>query len=547
MKAIMSHQRSAAILVFLSIVSCAILLSLYSAPIAVDAQEGALNDSPTSPEATFPGTGVGAIPDGGSPCPLLGAPLNITFNVSGIAAAPSSVSVSMTFGLSHTWMGDITATLIAPNGASKTLFGRTGATTASGTGDNSDLGATYVFSDTAPAPPSGGWWQESTVRSAAEVMTAGTYRSTDSGGAGAVNPMPPTNLTAAFAGIPTSNGNWTLRVTDGCQVDTGSITAASLILNASAVTPQYIVDFNGDGTTDFSVVRNTGGGATGQVTWFQGINGAPIFSAQPWGIATDFFVPADFDGDHKTDIAVWRPGAQAFFYILQSTTNTVRAVPFGITGDDPTIAGDYTGDGKFDPAVYRAGAAVGDRSFWYYLASSGPLNGQIVVTQWGQNGDFPAPGDYSGDGKADFCVQRNAGGGSGVFFEHDGTGGPDVPGPTTVTYFGNSSDLILPGDYDGDGKTDICVARGSGGQINWYYDPSSIAGLQVVPNSWGLSASDFPTQGDYDGDGRTDVAVWRPSATPGQTSYYYLGSTVGIRAMQWGHQGDYPVANYNSH
>jgi hypothetical protein len=320
-----------------------------------------------------------------------------------------------------------------------------------------------------------------------------------------------------------------------------------LTINTGAVVSQHVVDFDGDGKTDFSVVRNTGGGPSGQVTWFQGINGTSTFLAQQWGIATDFFVPGDFDGDHKTDIAVWRPGAQAYFYILQSATNTVQAVPFGVTGDDPTILGDYTGDGKFDPAVYRAGANSGDRSYWYYLASSGPLNGQIAVTQWGQNGDFPAPGDFNGDGKADFCVQRNGGGGGAVFFEHDGSGGADVPGPTTATFFGTPTDVIVPGDYDGDGKTDLAVERGIAGQINWFYDPSSIPGIQVIATQWGASATDFRAQGDYDGDGKTDVAVWRPSATPGQTSYYYLGSTVGVRAFQWGQNGDYPVANYNTH
>lgn len=540
---------SAATLVFLSIVACAMLLSLYYAPTAVQAQEDLKGEQSFAPEATFAGTGVGAIPDGGTGCaPSPGAARDITFNVTGISGAPSSVSVSVTFGSpNHTFMGDIVATLIAPNGANKTLFGRTGSTSATGFGDGTDLGGTYVFSDTAPAPPSGGWWQEATVRDSASAMTAGTYRTTDSGGAGAVNPMPATNLTAAFAGVANPNGTWTLRLTDGCSGDTGAVTAASLTLNGSTVIPQHVVDYDGDGKTDFSVVRNTGGGANGQLTWFNGINGSATYLAQQWGLAGDFIMAGDFDGDHKSDITVWRPGAQSNFYILQSSTNTFRTVPFGVTGDDPTVIGDYTGDGKWDPAVYRAGANSGDRSYWYYLASSGPLVNQVVVTQWGQNGDFVAPGDYSGDGKNDFCVQRNAGGGSAVFYEHNGSGGADVPGPTTATFFGTPTDVVVPGDYDGDGKTDIAVVRGIAGQYNWFYDPSSIDGVQAVTTIWGASATDFFVQGDYDGDGRTDTAVWRPSATPGQTSFYYLGSTVGVRAYQWGQNGDYPVANYNRH
>ena len=113
---------------------------------------------------------------------------------------------------------------------------------------------------------------------------------------------------------------------------------------------------------------------------------------------------------------------------------------------------------------------------------------------------------------------------------------------------GTSSDLILPGDYDGDGKTDVAVARGSGGQIVWSYEPSTALNTIVGPVAWGLSATDFPTQGDYDGDGKTDRAVWRPNADPTQCFFLIMKSTDGaLFSSEWGQQGDYPVANYNSH
>ena len=64
----------------------------------------------------------------------------------------------------------------------------------------------------------------------------------------------------------------------------------------------------------------------------------------PWGQATDFFVPEDYDGDNKTDFAVWRPGPPggAAWYILNSIGSTVRAENFGQTGDDPTIQATMT-------------------------------------------------------------------------------------------------------------------------------------------------------------------------------------------------------------
>jgi hypothetical protein len=303
----------------------------------------------------------------------------------------------------------------------------------------------------------------------------------------------------------------------------------------TAAPAQHIVDFDGDGKTDYAVVRNTGGGPTGQITWFTAINGSATTTGQLWGIATDFFVPNDYDGDGKTDIAVWRSGAQGVFYILQSSTNTARIENFGQTGDDPTVVDDYDGDGKVDVAVYRAGASPGLQSTWFYRGSLSNPSGNITFMPWGVNGDFPAPGDYDNDGKADFVVQRNNGGGQARFWMNRSTSG------FTSVVFGTPTDVIVPGDYDGDGRTDLAVVRGISGQINWFFD-YNLDGVQDQQVAFGASATDFPIQGDYDGDGKTDVAVWRS----GQFWILPSGGSM-IPVFPWGANGDYPVANYNTH
>ena len=130
---------------------------------------------------------------------------------------------------------------------------------------------------------------------------------------------------------------------------------------ALAVNQQHVSDYDGDGKTDWALVRNTGGGPGGQLTWFiqQNLNGSngPI-TYQVFGSQGDEFVPNDYDGDSKTDIAIWRP-SETNWYILQSQTSTLRAEQFGISTDDPSIVGDYDGDGKADLAVYRGGASAG--------------------------------------------------------------------------------------------------------------------------------------------------------------------------------------------
>jgi hypothetical protein len=295
-------------------------------------------------------------------------------------------------------------------------------------------------------------------------------------------------------------------------------------------------DYDGDGKTDFAVYRNTTG------AWYlnQSRDGGASFQ---WGAPTlkDLPVPEDYDGDGKDDIAVWRSGAAgvASFYILNSNGNTARVEPFGQTSDDPSVVGDYNNDGKADLAVYRAGANSGDPSTWFYRTTPG---GPVAFVPWGQNGDFPAPGDYDGDGRNDFVIQRNNGGGQARFWMSQTTAG------FQTVVFGAPTDVIVPGDYDGDGKTDIATVRGFSGNIAWFVRPSSTGVIPGYPTAiFGSSATDFPAQGDYDGDGKSDFAIWRPSATPGQSAFWVQSATGSVTIQPFGQNGDYPVANFNTH
>jgi subtilisin-like proprotein convertase family protein len=506
--------------------------------------------SGTAAAAEFAGSNLGSIPDNDP------NGRDVTFSVGGLTAPLADVTISMT--LAHTYVRDLEATLIAPGGVSRrVIFARTGVNS---NGGGNGLGATYTFSDRV----TGDWWV--TVGAASGVIPAGNYRSST---AGFFNSSIKTGgcnspLTFAFNGLSTAqvNGTWTLHVADLQAADTGAISAAKLTLMGandqiyfngfegmnpgSCVHAQF--DYTGSNRSSYVVVRNTGGGPGGAITWLIRDNdGTPNGFERSYtvGVATDLFIGGDFDGDGVWDPAIWHPATPGHYTVRPSSRPTgvpLIELDYGQIGDDAKQAGDYDGDGKADFALYRAGAMSGDPSFMVIRLSG---DGADRILPSGLNGYFASGGsDIDGDGFADVAMQSNAGGGAAKFDIHTGTTGAIVD-----TYnFGMPTDVIITGNHTGNARADTTVIRASGADLAWNTRDSAtgVAQPQVL---FGNSATDFGLSSDFDGDGYDDYAVWRPNLNPALTIFSVRPSSSPGNPfdVNFGQNGDYPVANSRAH
>ena len=72
-----------------------------------------------------------------------------------------------------------------------------------------------------------------------------------------------------------------------------------------------------------------------------------------------------------------------------------------------------------------------------------------------------------------------------------------------------------PGDYDGDGKADFAIFRPSTGL--WLIFKSSTKYSTWISRTWGQTGDVPVAGGDFDGDGKADITFYRPS-----TGYWYI-------------------------
>jgi YD repeat-containing protein len=317
-----------------------------------------------------------------------------------------------------------------------------------------------------------------------------------------------TILLASFviaAAITAASGEKLMAFFVGPQVS--AIVSAAPVAPPPMPQPSAAVDFDFDGDGKADVGRWHSANAEFKIKNSNGGSfstwtvGAGPSSARP--------APADYDNDGKTDAATFDSGTWKIRKSSDGTTTTITG--FGQAGDIPQ-SGNYTGSTADELAVYRPSNGT-----WYWREFG---NSTVYSLQYGVSTDIPVIGDYDGDGDVEPTVYR-----SGVWW---------ISGVSVVNW-GVSGDVPVPADYDNDGKTDPAVFRPSEG--NWYILCSSTSYADYMQYGWGMSG-DQPTPGDYDGDGKADPAIWRQKTGMWWT---WKTATSTYDAIALGVSGDFAV------
>ena len=175
---------------------------------------------------------------------------------------------------------------------------------------------------------------------------------------------------------------------------------------------------------------------------------------------------------------------------------------------------------------------------WYSLSASA-FSTSAKATTSSVGVSAPAGCGWTAVSNASWLAVIAGGSGNGngsVTFAVAANNGPARVGTLTIAGIAfpvvQAARATLPGDFDGDGRTDTTVFRPSTG-IRYTRDSST---GNTAFYQWGANG-DVPVPGDYDGDARLDRAVYRPATG----IWYVLQSSTNTGAFyQWGLSGTFP-------
>ncbi|BDX05671.1 hypothetical protein MACH26_11920 [Planctobacterium marinum] len=188
----------------------------------------------------------------------------------------------------------------------------------------------------------------------------------------------------------------------------------------------------------------------------------------------DYPVAADYDGDGITDFAVVR-SSKGIWIIRQSSTSDIVEVKTNFKVGDIPVLGDFDGDGLAD-AAYRNP----DERRWYIYPSGKTKNGiiapeQVQSIRFGlAEDDIPVTADYDGDGATDLAVWRPS---AGVWIIRN-----SQSLEISENWFEGLSDALpFAADFDGDGRDDIALYSAISGKLTIRYSATKADWQRFFP------------------------------------------------------------------
>ena len=212
----------------------------------------------------------------------------------------------------------------------------------------------------------------------------------------------------------------------------------------------------------------------------------------------------DFNNDRITDMASQNPS----FVYTSPGAYTVNLTVTNSAGSDTEVKANlhlrefslHCRDDEFhSDRIFRP--ATG---YWYFdFNLDGMVNKSI---RYGGSTDQIVSGDFNGDGKDGIAIFRPSTG--YWYFDYNLDGAVDKS-----FRYGGSTDQIIKGDWQGTGKDGIAIFRPSTGY--WYFD-YNLDGIVDKSFRYGGS-TDQIIKGDWQGTGKDGIAIFRPS-----TGYWYF-------------------------
>src|SRR5262249_13835369 len=168
-----------------------------------------------------------------------------------------------------------------------------------------------------------------------------------------------------------ANKTFFVNLTTTTNASIGDGQGVGKINSPSQLCSMASIDFDGDCKSDIGIYRD------GAWSIVRSSDGSVAHAG--WGGPSWIPVPAVYDGEGITDIAVYSPAG--VWSIVRSSDGGNTVVGWGGAPDDIPVPADYDGDGKADIAIYRDGT-------WSIRRSS---DGGITIVGWGGPSWIPVP------------------------------------------------------------------------------------------------------------------------------------------------------------